>query len=265
MKIILIILAILITTSSKSFSLTYKKLENVRGIAWTDGSQGGKAVDEGFFGAINNFPNCIKLKKYATEADLAWINSNIYLRQGLRVYYKPDGSIFSSDNGLYDCKLTAGKITFSLDEGISEQPEGALVFFKKENSSNHYYNYIKKDNAWSYVIRNMDAGKASELNANLKVRPATKEEIQHGEKLLQFYRNLDLSSPTAKKYLSINNINDQLNQTQNKQTNKTEDKTIIKKQSNMNIVTELEKLDKLLKGGSITKEEHQKAKNKLLN
>ena len=209
MKIILIILAILITTSSKSFSLTYKKLETPMQVKWQDGSVGGKAMQEGFFGGENDFPNCKKLNHKIETGSL--------LRQGLTIFYRPDGKINSSENGLFDCKLNKGSITLVLDEGIGEMVDQTTIAFKKENSNNHFYVYKKYTNEWLYWVRNVDAAYSTEFNSNFQSRPATQEEIKHAEKLLTIYKNLDVASPAAKKYSSINN---EVNQTQNQIYNK---------------------------------------------
>ena len=78
--------------------------------------------------------------------------------------------------------------------------------------------------------------------------------------MLNFYNNLDVSTSSAKIYGDVINRNIHLDENK-----KIAEQTTTNKQSSTNIATELEKLDKLLKSRSITKDEYQKAKNKLLN
>lgn len=250
MRNLLIIITIMLITSSKAHSLTYKKLENLP-------TSQGWVNTEGFHGVTNDFPNCIKLKQYFPELDTKLWQTGITLRQGLKVFFKPDGSISSTSNGLYDCKLVGGKIVESLDEGIAEFPEYFLVFFKKENFKLHSYYFDNKTKLWFYVIRPIDYAAAADYES----RQTTREEDLHAEKLLKIYRNLDLSSPTAKVYSSLFEI---INQTENKQIKKTQEQAPTKKQSESGVAAELERLQKLLNSGAITKDEYQKAKNKVL-
>lgn len=263
MRNLLIIITILLITSSKAFPLTYKKYGEEFKHPWSDGIESGIRTSEGFYGlTLDDFPNCMKLKSYLTENILQAIKGGVSVRQGLIVFYKSDGNIHTTDNGLRDCKLLNEVVRIGLDEGIVLNPNRTAIYFKKENSRNHIYVYEHQSRLWFYDTLNVDALGPSSSNANHIRRAATQEEILHAEKLLKIYRNLDVSSPSAKIYSSIN---DEVNKTQNKQIKKTQEPAPTKKQNNTNIVTELEKLDKLLKSGSITKEEHQKAKNKLLN
>jgi hypothetical protein len=254
MRNLLIIITILLITSSKAFSLTFKKLEKYASF------HSGYANGEGFYGFLDDFPNCIKLKANFTEIEYQRITTGNNLRQGLNVFYYSDGTIHSSIYGLFDCKLYQGGVSIFLDEGISESPEQYQIYFKKENLNNHIYTYVIKHKEWRYTIRAIDSsGYAPNSIGN--IRAATQEEILHAEKLLKIYRNLDLSSPTSKIYSSLNEA---VNQTEKKQIKKTQEPAPTKKQSESGVVAELERLQKLFNSGAITKDEYQKAKNKVL-
>ena len=120
------------------------------------------------------------------------------------------------------------------------------------------YSYSKFNSFWYYNEQDIEFV-TGDPRANHTQRNATSAEIEHAEKLYKFYEYLDVSSPNAKKYTVINTII-RLNETK-----KTEEQVPIKKQSSANVASELEKLEKLLKSGAITKDEYQKAKNKILN
>jgi hypothetical protein len=262
MKNLLIIIAILLTTSSNAFSLTYKKYGEEYKHPWSDGIESGIRTSEGFYGlTIDDFPNCIKLKSYLTENILQAIKGGVQVRQGLIVYYKSDGNIYNTESGLRDCKLLNGVVGMGLDEGIIVNPNLNDIYFKKENSRNHVYVYEHQSKLWFYDTLNVDGLSASSSNANHIRRAATQEEILHAEKLLKIYRNLDLSSPTAKIYSSLNET---INQTEKKQIKKTQEPAPAKKQSESGVAAELERLQKLFNSGAINKDEYQKAKNKVL-
>ena len=95
---------------------------------------------------------------------------------------------------------------------------------------------------------------------------ASADEIKHGERLLEFYNNLDVSSSSAKIYDGVINKNIHLNKkttSEIKTPQSINPKETLKNKDN--VANELEKLEKLFKRGAITKDEYQKAKNKILN
>lgn len=243
MKIILIILAILITTSSKSFSLEYGKTVNTN-ITYEDGTKG-RAEVEGFFGEGDElFPNCKKMNVQFRS-----------LKQGLKVFYKQDGSIHSSENGLYDCSTYFGKITHVLVEGFTEGQGKIRIHYKRDNAIRYFYFF---NDIWHTGTDNVDVVLHNDPNSNYIQRPSTPEEINHAERLYKFYKEIDLSSPNAKKY---NVINTSINLNESK---KNQDPAPAKKQSESGVAAELERLQKLFNSGAITKDEYQKAKNKVL-
>jgi len=231
--------------SEKAFSLTYDKKVN-RDIVFEDGAKGGRSESEGFYGSsFDFFPNCKKM------------NTNFSgLRQGLKVFYKSDGSIFTSENGIYDCVKVPTRVGFGLIEGVTEKPGLITIHFKRDASTQYFY--WKQDNIWHLATMHTDYVYPTDPNSNYTTRTATVQEANHAERLYKFYREIDLSSPKAKKYKVINtsiHLND---------TKKIDEQVTIKQQSNTNVVSELEKLDKLFKSGAITRQEYQKAKDKIL-
>lgn len=245
MKIILTIFVILILLPTKAFSLTYDKRVNTD-IIFQDGTKGGKSETEGFWSDGNQFfPSCKRM------------NVNLFgLRQGLRVFYKPDGSIHSSENGLYDCQVSFGRTAFGIVEGVAELPNFVTVHYKRDSTTRYYYS--KQNNIWYFSTANVDVAYTNDPNSNYKTRPATTEEINHAERLYKFYKEIDLSSPKAKKY-TVLNTSIHLNESK-----KTQEQAPTKKQNESGVAAELERLQKLLNSGAITKDEYQKAKNKVL-
>lgn len=133
-----------------------------------------------------------------------------------------------------------------------------LIYYTHKNEKAH--GYMRQKNTW-YTFTHDDkflfGDSRSFTNKN---NIASAKEIKHAEKLLNFYNNLDVSTSSAKIYGDVINRNIHL-----EENKKITEQTTTNKQNGKNIATELEKLDMLLKSRSITKEEYQKAKNKLLN
>jgi hypothetical protein len=244
-SLFLIIYAFILISNSEASALWYEKRIN-NDIFFSDGVKGGKSEEQGYFGPSDIFPGCKRLNAKFKG-----------LRQGLKVFYKPDGNIDSVQNGIFDCKYNGEQVSFFLVEGFSERPGVIQVVFMEDNFNTHYY--TKYENKWNYATRAINYGLQNSPAANLKIREATLKEIDHAEKLYKFYKEIDLSSANVKKYAVIN-TSIRLNEIK-----KTEEQVPIKKQSSANVAGELEKLDKLLKSGAITKDEYQKAKNKILN
>ena len=246
MKLIkLIILFFFMVISNIAFALTWDKKINPQ-IINNDGSKTGESKDEGFFGInFNFFPNC---KKF---------NANFSgLRQGLKVYYNTDGTIHSSENGIFDCYRANNTIGFGLVEGITVSPGLTAIHFKREGLVR--YVYFKTNNIWYLETAHIDFLYSKDPNSNSSYRIATLEEINHAERLYKFYKEIDLSSPKAKKY---NVINTSINLNESK---KNQDSAPAKKQNESGVAAELERLQKLFNSGAITKDEYQKAKNKVL-
>jgi hypothetical protein len=228
----------------KAFPLTYSKKISTD-VIFQDGRKDGRTESEGFYGDnFDFFPICKKMNINAKG-----------LRQGLSVFFKSDGSI-SSENGIYDCQYGFGKVVFGLVEGINEGASGTFIFFDRDATTKYFYRKI--NNIWYTETMLADFLLPEDPKSNHTQRPATTQEINHAERLYKFYKEIDLSSPKAKKYKVIN-TSIHLNETK-----KTEEQVTIKQQSNTNVVSELEKLDKLFKSGAITRQEYQKAKDKIL-
>ena len=188
-KFLIIAFLAFIIFPQQAFSLTYDKRVNTD-IKQSDGSTGGRSENEGFYGHASNAPNCKKFNFNYTP-----------LIQGQSILYLPNGTINDISKGLFGCMLDANnKAAMGLVEGISEFPSqnNVQIFFKNDGINRHVYS--KLNGTWTYWTRNIDAGFWTHPIANAKQRLATKEEIEHAEKLYTFYKNLDLSSRTAKIY-----------------------------------------------------------------
>ena len=191
MKKIFLFLFLLTFTifSEKAFSLTYDKRVNTD-IKRADGSTGGRSESEGFYGDTSNAPNC---KKF---------NFNyVGLIQGQKLVYQPNGTLNEISKGLFGCMLDANnKPALGLVEGVTEIPnqDNIQIFFKNDGINRHIYS--KLNGTWTYWTRNIDYAFWNHPLANTSQRLATKEEIEHAVKLYTFYKNLDLSSRSAKIY-----------------------------------------------------------------
>jgi hypothetical protein len=183
-----LILVIFIIFPEKAFSLYYKK-DTTGKIHFNDGTTGTREA-EGFFGNSTNAPYCKKFNYHLTS-----------LIQGQKLVYKA-GKIYSIEKGKFDCGLTTdGKPMFHLIEGIVDHIEAneLQVYFKNDGVNKHAY--YKFNTGWFYSTMNVNVVFANQPNANFFQRPATKDEIEHAEKLYTFYKNLDLSSTSAKIYV----------------------------------------------------------------
>jgi hypothetical protein len=188
-KFLIITILAFIIFPQQAFSLTYGKKVNTD-IKQADGSTGGRSENEGFYGDASNASNCKKFNFNYTP-----------LIQGQSILYQPNGTINDISKGLFGCMLDKNnKPAMGLVEGISEFPSqnNVQIFFKNDGINRHVYS--KLNGTWTYWTRNIDAGFWTHPIANAKQRLATKEEIEHAEKLYTFYKNLDLSSRTAKIY-----------------------------------------------------------------
>ena len=198
-KIILVFLLAFTFIPEKAFSFAYNKKIN-QAVA-SDGSVG-KQEEEGFFVTEYEAPNCKRLNK----------NFNGMI-QGQKINYNSNGKAVALENGLFGCKLTIdNKKISAIWEGVVDFLETGekLIFFKSDEVNSHMYSK-KKNQDWYYATRNKDAAFFNQPSANVSFRPATKSEIEQAENLYQFYKNIDLSSPSAKIYGDVINKNTQLN------------------------------------------------------
>jgi hypothetical protein len=191
MKKIFLSLFLLVFTvlPNKAAGFNYEKLKNTNMI-FSDGTTGSSEV-EGFFVMGYEAPNC---KKF---------NQNLkILRQGQSIAYKSNGKVAGIEKGLFDCRLSNdNKPVFTTWEGIVDfyEPSSRIIIFKNDNVNAHMYSQVQGQ-AWTYFTRNVNVLYNEHPNANISQRLATKDEIEHAEKLYNFYKSIDLSSRSAKKY-----------------------------------------------------------------
>jgi hypothetical protein len=192
-NILIIFFLIFLAIPQQAFSATYDKKVNTN-VIWGDGNTSGRAENEGFFGNDTDSPNCKKFNYKLTG-----------LRQGQSIFYNSDGKIHSIEKGIFDCKYNnQDKPAYSMYEGLIEFPiQGEIQIFFKNDSTNSYI-YMKRDGVWYYSTRNIDFGFYSHPKSNFNRRIATDVEIQHANRLYLFYKNINLSSPSAKIYNIIN-------------------------------------------------------------
>ena len=186
-NIFVIFFLIFVAIPQEAFPLTYDKKTNT-GVVWANNEKGGRSDSEGYYGNAKDFPSCGKLNYNRTG-----------LRQGKKIIYKPDGKIHTFEQGLYDCQYSnSGEILLNMTEGFAEFPtdDAIQIFFKTDNLNNHVY--VKEKGKWKYATKNKDYAFWTHPKSNTIQRPATQPEIEHAEKLYRFYKNIDLSSPSAK-------------------------------------------------------------------
>jgi hypothetical protein len=176
-------LLILIIFPNKAFSLTYDK-KTVTG--WADG-KAIKSDNEGFFGTTSSCSRSGDGKNYI-------------LIQGSIISYI-DGGVRDFQKGIFDCRISKdSQIRSSITEGLVEftKPYEIQIYFKIQNNTQSVYR--KKDGIWYLATKNASYADWSDLRANFASRLANNIEEKEAEKLYYFYKNLDLSSPSAKIY-----------------------------------------------------------------
>lgn len=250
MKILLIILSTIIMMPSIAFPLTYEKHNTISDIG---GVGKGSSESEGYVSyQINDFPLCKKLNKSKIAS----------LRQGARIHYDQHKKIYAFEKGIFDCSYAweNNSTLTSIYEGMVEYftLDTILIYYTHKNEKAH--GYMRQKNIWYTFTHDEKFLFGDSRSFTNKNNVASTKEIKHAERLLNFYNNLDVSTSSAKIYGDVINRNIHLDENK-----KIAEQTTTNKQSSTNIATELEKLDKLLKSRSITKDEYQKAKNKLLN
>jgi hypothetical protein len=173
----------------KVFSLNYDKKINPQ-LLFFDGTVG-RSEAEGHFVNGYDAPNC---KKFNVHLQI--------LRQGESISYKSNGKLSAAEKGLFDCKLSNdNKPLYTLWEGIIDYFEYGerQILFKNDKTNLHAYAQLKNGD-WFYFTRNQDVGFNEHPSSNYSRRPATKDEIEHAQKLYNFYKNIDVSSRSAKIY-----------------------------------------------------------------
>jgi hypothetical protein len=253
-KIILVFFLAFVFIPEKTFSLTYEKHNVVSDI----GDVGkGNTEAEGYFSyQVNEYPVCKKLN----------VTLN-FLRQGIRIHYDPNKKIYAFEKGIFDCS-NAWEKNYALSgiyEGMIEYltRDTIVIYYKHENDKSH--GYMKQRNIW-YTFTHDEKFLFNDSRSLTQKNLASADEIKHGERLLDFYNNLDVSSSSAKIYDGVINKNIHLNKktTSERKAPQSIDPKETQKNKD-NVANELEKLEKLFKRGAITKDEYQKAKNKILN
>lgn len=256
MKILLIILSTIIIMPSKAFPLTYEKHNTIISDIGDVGK--GNVEAEGYFSyQINDYPICKKLNEPKIAS----------LRQGIRIHYDPNKKVYAFEKGIFDCNYgwENNSILTGIYEGMVEYltRDTIVIYYKHENGKSN--GYMKQRNIW-YTFTHDEKFLFNDSRSLTQKNLASADEIKHGERLLDFYNNLDVSSSSAKIYDGVINKNIHLNKkttSERKTPQPIDPKETLKNKDN--VANELEKLEKLFKRGAITKDEYQKAKNKILN
>jgi len=167
----------------KAFSLTYDKKSSK---GWFDYKET-KIDTEGFFGFASS---CLRLGEQKSHG----------LIQGTLITHF-DGGVRDIQKGIFDCRISKdSKIRFSLTEGVAEftKPYEIQVYYKTQN--NIHYAYRKVEGKWYHITKNATYADWSDSRANYTQRLANDSEEKEAEKLYSFYKNIDVSSRSAKIY-----------------------------------------------------------------
>jgi hypothetical protein len=195
---LLIIFFAFIFIPEKAFSLTWDQKKNSS--FGRNVQDNASAVETGYHAANNSdFPNCRKLNL-----------NHSGLKQGKKITYDVNGKLIFTENGIFDCgyaDTSKTKLGFSIFEGIVENfdTNSVQIIFKTDDFKKYFYQK-NSDGSWYYYHKDKNYSGAPKES-----RLATNSEIQHAEKLLSFYKNIDLSSRSAKIYGDKIFNNDNLN------------------------------------------------------
>jgi hypothetical protein len=196
MKKIILVIVFILGFNNAALSLSWERNENRINVK-LPGNTYGYTIGEGQWGSkLEEFPNCKKLNKFPGKG----------LRQGNKTFYDFDNKIMAYEKGLFDCIYFTDEIRFRIVEGISEDANSkkTLIYFKRDNFNQYIYSY--NNNAWSLITLNKDYALAHQ-SANLISRETTREERDHAERLLVFYKKIDLSSRNSTIFNNIINTN----------------------------------------------------------
>ena len=196
MKKIILIIVFILGFNNAALSLYWEKIENRNNVRLY-GNVYGYSIGEGHWGSkLEEFTNCKILNKFIGKG----------LRQGNKTFYNFDNKIVAYEKGLFDCIYATDEIRFRIVEGISENPtdKTTSIYFKRDNFKQYIYSY--SNNVWSLITLNKDYSSGHQ-SANRISREATREEIDHAERLLAFYKKIDLSSRNSTIFNNIINTN----------------------------------------------------------
>ena len=196
MKKIILIIVFILGFNNAALSLYWEKIENRNNVRLY-GNVYGYSIGEGHWGSkLEEFTNCKILNKFIGKG----------LRQGNKTFYNFDNKIVAYEKGLFDCIYATDEIRFRIVEGISENPtdKTTSIYFKRDNFKQYIYSY--SNNTWYLITLNKDYFSDHQL-ANKISRVATREEIDHAERLLAFYKKIDLSSRNSTIFNNIINTN----------------------------------------------------------
>lgn len=170
----------------RTFALIYDNKTNKQ-LSVGQKSDAGYTNEQGHFGINNSdFINCKKLNANSSG-----------LKQGKKIHYDKSNKLIAIENGIFDCAYNINnQPAFYLQEGLLEYHDRDSIVLHYRIDGDKQYIYEKTNGVWlSYLkLRNYPAP------APTNYQQATTVEIQNAEKLFIFYKNLDLSSRSAKIY-----------------------------------------------------------------
>ena len=196
MKKIFFIFLFILGFNNVALSLSWEKTENRNNVK-LPGNVYGYSIGEGHWGSkLEEFPNCKRFNKLPGKG----------LRQGTKTFYNFDNKVVAYEKGLFDCIYSVDVIRFRIVEGITEykNSNSIIIHFKRDNFRQYIYSY--SNNSWNLISFNKDYS-SDHQSANLISRQATQEEIDHAERLLVFYKKIDLSGRNATIFNNIINTN----------------------------------------------------------
>jgi len=141
-----------------------------------------------------DFPNCIKLGSSPTNR----------IRQG-KVEQKQNGMIITKNYGIFDCHLSFKKLDIDMWLGITEHVDKDLEIYFKNDDIKSYRYYFSPRFGWMFISTNVNIRNRDDPESNYTYRTLSVTELVDAENLLQYFRGIDFSSKTAKKYKIIDN------------------------------------------------------------
>ena len=170
----------------RTFALIYDNKTNKQ-LSVGQKSDAGYTNEQGHFGINNSdFTNCKKL------------NANYSgLKQGKKIHYDKSNKLIAIENGIFDCAYNINnQPAFYLQEGLIEYHDRDSIILHYRIDGDKQYIYEKTNGVWFSYTKPRNYPAPSPTN----YQQATTVEIQNAEKLFIFYKNLDVSSRSAKIY-----------------------------------------------------------------
>jgi hypothetical protein len=194
----ILIFTVFLLMPKNGFTLTYDK-KNKSPVDSTNNEKGWTQEREGLWlNGVGELSNCKKLNT----------NNFSILRQGTRITFDPKGNLFSLEKGLFDCSRNEkNTIIPSIYEGLTEYSNGVIrIRFKNDDQKAHIYERENINKPWHYFDHKVEYLAHDKQASPRPSRILTQDETKHADLLYTFYKNIDVTSASAKRYDKINDV-----------------------------------------------------------